>query len=271
MENNQENHLVQVERERDPLDALREWYKVVPEELRRVEYEYFKYFRTQKMVQKYDRDHKETHGRFIKIPEYTKESEAEDWNNFRESFLQQKERKQKLLEIISACKADIPMLQDKIKKDLLDILTASKVKKEAYQLDVPQAFILGGSTVIGPRDTGKDPTSDIDIYLVMKDESFANEPYFCGHQIFDISQSGSGIKYQLIFIGENLKNFPSFMPIHILVQPHIVLSSNYSDAESAVMKKNIIDETVKNLPQIKEKLSVAQEELEKRKHGRILE
>jgi hypothetical protein len=61
------------------------------------------------------------------------------------------------------------------------------------------------------------------------------------------------------------------MPVHILAQPHIVLSSNYSEAEISLMKKNIIDETVKNVPQIKEKLSVAQRELEERKHGRILE
>ena len=219
-------------------------------------------------MQKFAKDHKEVHGRFKRIPEYTKENEAEDWENFRESFLRQKEKKQKLLDIISACKTDLPMLQDKITKDLRDVLSTSKFHQ---QFSKPQAFILGGSAVIGPRDTMKDPTSDIDIFLIMKDENFENGYYLRDHQIFDIPQSETGIKYQLIFVSENLKYLPSFLPIHILAQPHIILSSNYSAEETIAMTREVVDETVKNLPQIREKLSTLQIEQEEKKRQAIFE
>jgi hypothetical protein len=141
-------------------------------------------------------------------------------------------------------------LQDKITKELKDVLSTSKFHQ---QFSTPQAFILGGSSVIGPRDTMKDPTSDIDIFLIMKDESFENGYYLRDHQILDISQSETGIKYQLIFISENLKYLPSFMPIHILAQPHIVLSSIYSTEETIAITREVVGETVKNEQEEKKK------------------
>lgn len=48
MENRPDTLVGNVDKERDPLDALREWYHLVPEDLRRVEYEYYKYFRAKK-------------------------------------------------------------------------------------------------------------------------------------------------------------------------------------------------------------------------------
>ena len=62
-------------RARDPLDAIRDWYHLTGEELRRTEYDYYRYFRRKKLVHRYQNKNKVEHGKFFVMPEYTKEQE----------------------------------------------------------------------------------------------------------------------------------------------------------------------------------------------------
>lgn len=248
---------------RDPLDALREWYRAVPEGLRRIEYEYYKYFRTRKMMQKFQALHKETHGKFSVIPDYTQNQEDEDWMSFRESFLRSPQKKKILLDMLNSCKKDIPRIRERISENLLDLISIKRLRE-------PQAIVLGGSAVIGPRDVTVDPSSDIDLYVVMKDESFTrglpND-----WQIVDLSQGETGIKYQIIFVGESIRNIPAFTPIHILAQPHIVLDSLYEDDVLKTMSQKIVKDSEASLPALTAKLRLLEKELECKKEKVVLE
>lgn len=255
--------LEEAKNQRDPLDALREWYRIVPEDLRRIEYEYYKYFRTRKMMQKFQALHKETHGKFSIIPDYTQKQEDEDWQSFKESFLRSPQKKKTLLEMLNSCKKDIPRIRERIREDLLDLISIKRLRE-------PQAIVVGGSAVIGPRDVTVDPSSDIDLYVVMKDESFTRGlPH--DWQVIDLSQKETGVKYQIMYVGESAANIPSFTPIHILAQPHIVLDSLYEDDVLETMTQKIVKDSAASLPVLTTKLRLLENELERKKETTILE
>jgi hypothetical protein len=251
------------ERERDPLDALRKWYRSTGEELRRLEYEYYKYFRTKKFLSQHKKKHKQEYGKFSVIPEYTQELEDSDWQAFRESFLLAPDKKERLLQIINACKNDLPKIKQRVEEELKNLCTIKSIRE-------PQAFLIGGSVAIGPRNNLQDPATDIDIFVVLKDAIYKNG-FPADFQIVDMLQDGTELRYQIIFVGESSEHVPSFMPIHILSQPYIVLESVYDDSALNVLQNKSIKHTIDSIPFLRSELLELKKKLEDAKNISVLE
>lgn len=231
---------------------LKFWLETVPSDLRRLEYELYKRNRWLINADIYQLENQKKHGRFIVTPGFTDDLNDASMEEFRSSFLKDRERKDRFSEIIESVKRDLPMLLEKN----TDVIPQDKIKLIA----------LSGSSFLGPRRPGERLVdTDLNFLIDQEDDSLN----------FDILPDGDdcseSIPYHLFGTGYSDKTRGEGRQLHWLLYPHFPIHNMLSDEELKAIINQLIISTEERKDEILESIEDLDAILKEKSQGSIIE
>lgn len=226
---------------------FRFWLETVPIDIRKMEYDLWREYRTLFQINKFQWENAQGAGRHRVIPSYPPGQKEIDWHTFSLSFLFGEDRKDRFREIIQEVKSDLPKI--------------FYTFKEIVEQDIDIAA-LSGSSVYGPRKVGEF-LSDIDVCFLhnSKDKIKTLEI------MADKSLKVLGKPYHLLTTGAEDETRGTHADIHWLLYPHVPLFNRLEDDKLKEIIKNLVDETHARMDQLDFKLHELRDTIDKQKEG----
>ncbi len=253
-----ENFNSYLNQEGEPVDfeekRFQFWFETVPKDLRRVEYDLWKKYRTLLHIRKYQAEHSTRHGRFRVVPEYTNEQEKIDWKEFANTFLTGESRKSRFREIVQNTQKDIP--------DILDMC------KHVVPVERISLVAITGSCVFGPR--AKDASlSDVDVRLLINDPTYVPKLGLSGNEI-NLALRKFGTPYHVVDTGISDASRGSFSDVHWLLQPHYPIRNMLEPAQLRAVLSSLVTETQSKIDVLRERVLELNQQIENYRQGGAL-
>jgi len=223
------------------------WLDTVPSDVRRLEYELWKGYRSLHHlgVRQFDTREK-IGGRHVLLKPFTEQDKKDSWQEFQESFLHGEDRRIRFQEILEQAKLDIPTILDRLPQEVRD-----KVR----------IIAITGSSAYGPRRAGE-RLSDIDINILIDTEdgllNFEQRPSVEDKTPYHIVVTGYGDSARL-----------DREMIHWLLYPHVPISNAYGTRELLDIINNLVVATIPRAEEIKKKISELDQQFRVRAQGGI--
>jgi len=229
---------------------LQFWLETVPPDVRRIEYDLWKRYRTLHHLNLHQFEHKEKKGRFTVTPQYSPGQEEIDWKEFSHTFLTGEDRQKRFRDIIKQTETDLPKIFETLGDDLQqNVLIVA----------------LTGSTAYGPRKLGS-RFSDTDLRLLfdVADDSLNTEI------MPNAALKELGTPYHIIGTGTTDTARGPHSDIHWLLYPHYPLQNHLSDTELKKIIANLVDETQAKSDTLKNRVTELEEIITEKRKGVII-